>query len=96
MKNLKPTNKPGGTRQGAGKPAQYSKPMRKVEFMLPEEAIEFYTLLGNGNRSEGARRAWRSLTKHALDGGESADLKAESTPEVLSTSQALPKPTRRK
>ena len=35
-------------------------------------------------------------TKHALDGGESADLQAESTPEVLSTSQALPKPTRRK
>jgi len=40
--------------------------------------------------------AERSPTKHALDGGESADLKAESTPEVLSTSQALPKPTRRK
>lgn len=37
-----------------------------------------------------------SLTQHALDGGESAPLQAESTPEVLSTSQALPKPTRRK
>ena len=36
------------------------------------------------------------LTKHALDGGESAPFQAESTPEVLSTSQALPKPTRRK
>ena len=35
-------------------------------------------------------------TLHALDGGESAPLEAESTPEVLSTSQALPKPTRRK
>lgn len=40
--------------------------------------------------------AERSPTKHALDGGESAPLEAESTPEVLSTSQALPKPTRRK
>lgn len=86
----------GGKREGAGKPAQYSKPMRKVEFMLPEEAIEFYTLLGDGNRSEGARRAWRSLTKHALDVGESSPLQAESTPEVLFKSQALPKPTRRK
>jgi SAM-dependent methyltransferase len=48
-----------------------------------------------------AIRAWSlftktRLTKHALDGGESAPLEAESTPEVLSTSQALPKPTRRK
>jgi hypothetical protein len=37
-----------------------------------------------------------SPTQHALDGGESAPKKAESTPEVLSTSQALPKLTRRK
>lgn len=88
--------KHGGRRKGAGKPAQYSEPMVKVDFMLPKEAIEFYTLLGDGNRSEGARRAWRSLTKHALDVGESADLQEESTPEVLYKSQALPKPTRRK
>ena len=40
--------------------------------------------------------AERSPTQHALDGGESADLQTESTPEVLSTSQALPKPTQRK
>ena len=90
------TSKHGGARKGAGKPAQYSEPMVKVDFMLPKEAVEFFTKLGDGNRSEGARRAWRSLTKHALDGGESADLQAESTLEVLSTSQALPKPTRRK
>lgn len=86
----------GGKRKGAGKPAQYSEAMVRVDFMLPKEAIEFFTMLGDGNRSEGARRAWRSLTKHALDGGESAPLEAESTPEVLSTSQALPKPIRRK
>lgn len=36
------------------------------------------------------------LTQHVLDGGESVPFQAESTPEVLSTSQALPKPTRRK
>lgn len=38
----------------------------------------------------------RLRTQHALDGGETGDLKAESTPEVLSKSKALPKPTRRK
>ncbi len=62
--------KHGGKRERAGKPAQYSEPMVKVDFMLPKEAIKFYTLLGNGNRSEGARRAWRSLTKRAADGAE--------------------------
>ena len=94
--STKSHSKHGGARKGAGKPAQYLEPMVKVDFMLPKEAVEFYTMLGDGNRSEGARRAWRSLTKHALDGGESAPLQAESTPEVLSTSQALPKPIRRK
>ncbi len=69
---LEMKNNHGGARKGAGKPAQYSKPMRKVEFMLPEEAIEFYTLLGDGNRSEGARRAWRSLTQRPADERESA------------------------
>jgi len=65
------TNKHGGKRKGAGKPAQYSEAMVKVDFMLPKEAIEFFTTLGDGNRSEGARRAWRSLTKRAPDARES-------------------------
>lgn len=43
-----------------------------------------------------AQKVIKRLTKHALDGGESAPLEAESTPEVLSTSQALPKPIRRR
>ena len=43
-----------------------------------------------------AAKLIQQLTQHALDGGESAPLQAESTPEVLSTSQALPKPIRRK
>jgi hypothetical protein len=66
------SNKHGGKRKGAGKPAQYSEAMVKVDFMLPKEAIEFFTMLGDGNRSEGARRAWRSLTQRAADERESA------------------------
>ena len=46
-----------------------------------------------GNEVEGSIRL---PTPHALDGGESAPFQAVSSPEVLSTSQALPKPTRRK
>ena len=89
-------NKHGGKREGAKRPPIYGEAMERTEVYLPKEAKVFYRKLGKGNLSEGIRLAWRSLTQHALDGGESADLQAESTPEVLSTSQALPKPTRRK
>ena len=86
----------GGKREGAKRPAFYSEAMERTEVYLPKEAKAFFRKLGKGNLSEGIRLAWRSLTKPALDGGESAPFQAESTPEVLSTSQALPKPTRRK
>ena len=89
-------NKHGGARKGAGKPAQYSEPMIKVDFMLPKEAIEFFTKLGDGNRSEGARRAWRSLTKPALDAGESAASTSSLQASALSKSQTLAKRTQRK
>lgn len=46
--------------------------------------------------SKQALGLWRSLTPHALDGGESAPFQAVFPPEVLSTSQTLPKPARRK
>lgn len=58
----------GGKRKGAGKPAQFEKPMKRKEVMLPDEAIKFFTALGNGNFSAGVRKAWRSLTKRAADG----------------------------
>ena len=35
--------------------------------MLPDEAIEFFLALGNGNLSAGVRQAWRSLTKREPD-----------------------------
>ena len=60
--------------------------------LLARIALEGFTSFADWLEAE----AERSPTQHALDGGESAALKAESTPEVLSTSQALPKPTRRK
>ena len=54
----------------------------------------------DGRPFDVCRRCYRlaraHLTKHALDGGESADLQAESTPEVLSTSEQLPATTQRK
>jgi hypothetical protein len=60
-------NKYGGARKGAGKPAQFDKPMKRKEVMLPDEAIEFFLALGNGNISAGVRQAWRSLTKRVPD-----------------------------
>mgnify|MGYP006367391387 CR=1 FL=1 len=63
------TNQHGGARKGAGKPAQFEKPMKRKEVMLPDEAIEFFLALGNGNLSAGVRQAWRSLTKRAVDNG---------------------------
>lgn len=49
----------GGKRKGAGKPAQFEKPMKRKQVMLPDEAIKFFTALGNGNFSAGVRKAWR-------------------------------------
>lgn len=62
------TNQHGGARKGAGKPAQFEKPMKRKEVMLPDEAIEFFLALGEGNLSAGVRQAWRSLTQVAADG----------------------------
>jgi hypothetical protein len=61
----------GGARQGAGKPVQFEKPMRRKEVMLDEETIKFYLEIGEGNLSKGIRQYWRSLTKHAPDARES-------------------------
>ncbi len=65
----------GGKRKGAGKPAQFEKPMKRKEVMLPDEAIEFFLALGNGNLSAGVRMAWRSLTKRAADASPESPLK---------------------
>ncbi len=57
----------GGKREGAGKPALYGKAMKRINVMLDEETIAFYTEHGEGNLSEGIRQYWRSLTKRAAD-----------------------------
>lgn len=62
----------GGRREGAGKPALYGKAMKRINVMLDEETIAFYTEHGKGNLSEGIRKHWRSLTKRAADERESA------------------------
>lgn len=61
--------KHGGARVGAGKPAQYDKPMLAVEVTLDEETIKFYKSIGNGNLSKGIREYWRGLTMLAPDKG---------------------------
>ena len=70
--STKSHSKHGGARKGAGKPAHFEKPMKRKEIMLPDEAIEFFLALGEGNLSAGVRMAWRSLTKRAADERESA------------------------
>ncbi len=62
----------GGKREGAGKPAQFEKPMKRKEVMLDEETIAFYLEYGEGNLSKGIRQYWRSLTKHAPDVAKAA------------------------
>ena len=80
-------NKHGGKREGAKRPPIYGEAMERTEVYLPKEAKVFYRKLGKGNLSEGIRLAWRSLTQHALDGGDSAASEQFPTPEVLSTLQ---------
>lgn len=61
------SSKHGGARQGAGKPAQFEKPMKRKEVMLDDETIALYLEYGEGNLSKGIRQYWRSLTKRAAD-----------------------------
>lgn len=60
-------------KKGAGKPAFFSKPMKRINVMLDEETIKFYTEQGKGNLSEGIRKYWRGLTSLALDGASRAE-----------------------
>ena len=68
-------SKHGGKREGAKRPALYGEAMKRKEVMLPDEAIEFFLALGEGNLSAGVRMAWRSLTKRAADASPESPLK---------------------
>lgn len=46
----------GGTRPGAGRPADYREPLRRVTVTLPESYIEQLRRSGQDNLSEGIRR----------------------------------------
>ena len=65
-------------KKGAGKPAFFSKPMKRVNVMLDEDTVKFYTEQGKGNLSEGIRQYWRGLTKRAADASPQSPLKDES------------------
>lgn len=60
-------------KKGAGKPAFFSKPMKRVNVMLDDESIKFYTEHGGGNLSEGIRSHWRGLTPLAPDTATPSD-----------------------
>lgn len=55
----------GGKREGSGKHAYYGKAMKRINVMLDEETIAFYTEQGEGNLSEGIRQYWRSQTNRS-------------------------------
>jgi hypothetical protein len=63
-------------KKGAGKPAFFSKPMKRVNVMLDEDTVKFYTEQGKGNLSEGIRKHWRGLTPLALDTATPSDNEA--------------------
>ena len=61
MKNsTKPTH--GGKRKGAGKPAFFGSPMKRVNLMLDVATLAKFKKLGKGNISEGARQAALLIT----------------------------------
>lgn len=64
---MEASNKHGGKRKGAGKPALYGERMVRAEILMPQEAKEFFISLGEGNLSAGVRMAWRSLTQRRAD-----------------------------
>jgi hypothetical protein len=59
-------------KKGVGKPTLYKKAMKRVNVMLDEDTVKFYTEQGKGNLSEGIRNHWRGLTKRTPDAGESS------------------------
>ena len=65
-------------KKGAGKPAFFSKPMKRINVMLDEETVKFYTEQGKGNLSEGIRQYWRGLTKRAVDATPTSESESES------------------
>ena len=74
-------------KKGVGKPTLYKKAMKRVNVMLDEDTIKFYTEQGKGNLSEGIRKHWRGLTSLALDEGDSSAPEGDTSPEVLSAGQ---------
>lgn len=56
-------------KKGAGKPAFFSKPMKRINVMLDEDTVKFYTEQGKGNLSKGIRENARGLTSRAPDEG---------------------------
>lgn len=85
MKNL--NSKTQSKKKGAGKPALFAKPMKRVNVMLDSETVKFYTLQGKGNLSKGIREYWRGLTPREPDSLKAGVL---SLPDVVKSESNLP------
>ena len=74
-------------KKGVGKPTFYKKAMKRVNVMLDEDTIKFYTLQGKGNLSKGIREHRRGLTPREPD-----SLKADKNrqPDVVKSESNLP------
>ena len=58
---------PNKEKKRAGKPAFFSKPMKRINVMLDSETVKFYTEQGKGNLSEGIRQYWRGVKPPTQD-----------------------------
>ena len=65
-------------KKGVGKPTLFKKRMKRINVMLDEDTVKFYTEQGKGNLSKGIRQYWRGLTKRAADASPQSPLKNES------------------
>ena len=74
-------------KKGVGKPTLYKKAMKRVNVMLDEDTVKFYTLQGGGNLSKGIREHRRGLTQLAPDSSKAAVL---SLPEIVKVENVLP------
>ena len=67
-----PTRKPTGALPGRP-PLIGGKRLKNCVITMPSEMSEFAEALGNGNRSEGVRRALRVLMQKDLERGSAQD-----------------------
>ena len=59
----------GGKRKGAGKPALYNEPMERYNVTLDKQTVMALKKLGNGNLSDGIRKAGQAIISPKVTDG---------------------------